>query len=109
MSLSFYLTGQGVSITDELREHVARRLDFALGRFAERVERIEVKVEDVNGVDKQCRIHVMLRGMPSVHVGQTAEVAYAAVDRAADRIGRTVARKLDRRITPPRGHALRPL
>jgi hypothetical protein len=31
-------------------------------------------------------------------------VEYAAVDRAADRVRHTVARKLARRLTPPRGN-----
>lgn len=103
MSLPLDIVGQGVSLTEALRDHVTRRLTFALGRFEERIERVHVRLEEINGTQTQCRVHVALLGMPSIHATQTADVAYAAVDGAADKAGRTVSRRLDRRLTPPRG------
>jgi putative sigma-54 modulation protein len=105
MPLPLDIVGQGVPLTEALRDHVTRRLTFALGRFEERLERVQIRLEDINGTQTQCRVHVALRGMPSIHATQTAEVAYAAVDGAADKAGRTVARQLDRRLTPPRGES----
>jgi ribosomal subunit interface protein len=102
--LSLELSGQGVPITEPLREHAQRRMEFALGRFAERIERVELRLDREASNDRRCTVHVRLRGMPSIHVTQFASVEYAAVDRAADRVRHTVARKLARRLTPPRGN-----
>jgi putative sigma-54 modulation protein len=84
--------------TAAVREHARRRLGFALGRFAGRVTSVWVRLEDLNGprggVDKQCRVEV--RGTPRwrvVVVDSDADL-YATVDRAADRVRRTVARMI---------------
>jgi ribosomal subunit interface protein len=104
MKLPIELSGQGVTITEALREHAARRMAFALRRFEHRIERVEVRLERQAGnVERRCSVRVRLRGMPTVHVTQVASVEYAALDRAADRIRHTVARRLARRLTPPRG------
>ena len=91
------ITTQGVNLTDATRGHVERRLYFALGRFADRVSEIHVRIADVNGpkggVDKSCRIRVRLFGLPTVVVEQMDSDVNAAIDRSADRIGRTVARR----------------
>jgi ribosomal subunit interface protein len=94
------ITGQGFTIAENLRDHVEKRIDFALARFEERIVRVSVKLKDINGprggVDKECRIITQLRGLPNVIVTQEAPDAHSAVDQAADRIGNTVARKLSR-------------
>lgn len=110
MAIPVDLSGQGVTITDRLRDHTSRRLEFALGRFADHIERVQVHLDQhASGVDKECRVHVRLRGgMPSIHVTQTASREFAAVDRAADRLRQTVGRKLARRVTPPRGNVAVP-
>jgi ribosomal subunit interface protein len=96
------IRGERIKLGTELREYITRRLHFALGRFSPALERVSVRVGDVNGprggMDKQCHIRVELRASGGTPI--TAEVCeadlYAAVDRATDRIGRTVARTLDR-------------
>lgn len=35
--------------SDALRQYVERRLRFALGRFAHRLDQLQVRLEDVNG------------------------------------------------------------
>jgi len=94
------VTGSGVEVSVALRDYIRRRLEFALGRFVRRIDRVSVRVADVNGprggVDKQCRVRVRLRGVSVVLVTEAHEELHAAIDRAAGRAGRTVARKLDR-------------
>ena len=89
-----------VTMSQTLQDYIERRLGFALGRFGNRIDRVTVRLEDLNGprggVDKRCRIEacVVRSGKLQVEV-MDAEIE-PAVDRAADRIARRVNNDLDR-------------
>ncbi|MEJ2180804.1 MAG: HPF/RaiA family ribosome-associated protein [Gammaproteobacteria bacterium] len=87
-------------LTQAMRSHVNRRLGFALSTRYEHIQRILVRLSDVNGPrgghDKCCHIQVILPQLTDVIVEDTESNLYAAIDRAADRASRTVARKLAR-------------
>ena len=97
------VSGDGLRPGTELRQYVDRRLQFALGRFGPAIERVAVRVADINGprggIDKYCRIVVTLRGRSGhpVAVDDRDEDLYAAVARASARIGRTLGRALERK------------
>ena len=88
------------SLTESLREHIKRRLGFALSIHNEHIQRVLVRLSDINGPrggdDKQCHIQVMLPQLPDVVIEDIEADMYAAIDRAADRAGRTVGRRLTR-------------
>lgn len=106
MNVPVELSSQGVTVTDRLHDYTERRIDFALRRFSTHIEHVHVRLDrDAKKNDRRCRVQVRMRGMPSIRVTQIAAVEFAAVDSAADRIGHIVGRRLDRRLTPPRGHA----
>ena len=88
----------GFTLTHALREYTGRRLRFALVHAGDHVRRVTVRLYDVNGprggIDKRCRIQVMLNGLAAVVIEGTEADLYLAIDRAADRIGRTVMRGL---------------
>ncbi len=88
-------------LSSELRDHVERRINFALGPFDQRVSRVAVSLSDINGpkrgVDKQCQILVHLRRGQPVKIKDVDIDFGFVVDRAADRAGRAVARRLERR------------
>jgi ribosome-associated translation inhibitor RaiA len=90
-----------LGLSDALTRTVERRMAFALGRFGGRISAVTVWLSDVNGprggVDKACRVQVALTAGPAVRVEHRDADLYAAVARAADRIGRAVARDLARR------------
>jgi ribosomal subunit interface protein len=92
---------QGFTLTSSLREHVTRRLTFALSRFDDRITRISVRLADVNGPrggrDKHCRLRIRLPRWPELIVEDIDTDMYAAVSRSAARAGRHVARKLARK------------
>ncbi len=87
-----------------LRQHAGRRLRFALGRFDTVVERVRVRLEDINGprggVDKRCRIVVNLKAAGEVVVEDTDASAQALLDRSAERVGRMVQRRIERLRDP---------
>ncbi|HEX9507517.1 MAG TPA: ribosome-associated translation inhibitor RaiA [Myxococcales bacterium] len=90
---------RNIAITEALRARVERRLGFALSRFGERIGRVLLQFSDTNGhsgdVDKRCQIDVGLtpKGVQVEHIDADM---FVALDRAADRASRAVARALDR-------------
>jgi|CXWL01.1.fsa_nt_gi ribosome-associated translation inhibitor RaiA len=94
-----------ITLNDELRLHVMRRMHFALGRFDHGVRRARVRLEDLNGpkggVDMRCSLELFVNGQkPCVAQAVDADL-FAAIDRATGIAGRmlasALAKKRDRR------------
>ena len=98
-------------LTDGLRQHLATRLAYALNHGGDVVTRIVVRLSDVNGPrggeDKCCGIEVRLKGAPAQVVEDTPADLYVAIDRATERIGRTLDRHMARRREIPMVSAIR--
>jgi ribosomal subunit interface protein len=94
------IRGKEVRITEALRGHIERRITFALGRFARRIRSVLVRVADLNGprggIDKHCRVAIVLAPSTTVVLEDKDANVYAAVDRVADKANRYVARKFRR-------------
>lgn len=78
-------------------ERARRRVQFALDRFRSRVRAVRVRLTDINGprggVDKQCVVAVQLQHPSRLMLIEHIAADFGeAVDRAADRAGRSVAR-----------------
>jgi predicted transcriptional regulator/ribosome-associated translation inhibitor RaiA len=95
----------GVEPGDETRAEIRRKLGARLGKFGSSIERVSVRVEDVNGprggVDKTCRIKVVLSGLPSVVFEHQEPVLDAAINGALAGIERAVRKTLGRTRTRP--------
>ena len=80
--------------------HLERRLAFALSRFETRLATVTAELSDQNGprggADKRCRLQARGPGLGHVIVEDTSSDLTEAIDRAADRMGRTVARIVER-------------
>ena len=91
------------SLTDALRSHAERRLRFALSCCDDHIQRIAMRLSDINGprggADKRCHLRVVLDGLPDVVIEDIEADLYVAIDRATDRAGRTLLRKIDRQQT----------
>ena len=99
--MELYVRIHGADPADALRGYAERRLRFALGRFTDQIGRVTVLVEDVNGprggLDKVCRIRAEVAQYGHFVFQESVDTTLqAAIDDAADRIGRTVARELRR-------------
>ncbi|MDQ3263924.1 MAG: HPF/RaiA family ribosome-associated protein [Myxococcota bacterium] len=96
-----------VAVTEQVREHIERRLHFALSRFGPELRSVRVLLEDVNGprggVDKRCQLTLRGPRVGNITIEEMSADASAAVDIAADRAARALARSLDR----ARGHSIR--
>ena len=60
----------GIHLNQNSRTSIRRKLDTKFGKFAGSIERMSMRLKDVNGprggVDHVCRIKVVLRNLPSV-------------------------------------------
>lgn len=90
-------------LTQALRSHAERRLRSALTCCGDHIRRVAVRLSDVNGprggADKRCRLQVVPADLPDVVVEDVEADLYVAIDRATDRAGRTLVRKIERRRT----------
>lgn len=82
------------------RDFVERRLMFALSRFSDKIDRIDVVISDDNGprggVDKTCSVLVKLRRLAAIRVSNTDADVESSVARAVERAGRAVTRAVER-------------
>ena len=100
-----YIRAVGVELGPDDRAYIRRKLGAKLGKFAGSIERVSVRVRDVNGprggVDHQCRIKVVLSGLPSVVYEQRGASLRVVIDRAIAGVERAVRRPLQRRRMTP--------
>lgn len=96
----------GARLNKDTRAYMRDKLSRALGKFARSIERITVRVMDVNGprggIDQVCRIKVVLINQPGVLVEARNAFADAAFRNALARIERAVRRSVQRRRVRPR-------
>ena len=92
---------QGTDLADAVRTYAVRRIRFALGRFGSRVGRIVIRISDVNGtrggVDQCCHISAELLPSGKVVLEQVDPDLFAAIDRAAERVGQAVRREIQKK------------
>jgi ribosomal subunit interface protein len=94
------IQARNFTLTKAIRDHVTRRLGYALSSRDEHIQHIKVRLSDINGprggADKRCKIQVVLPQLADVVIEDTEVDLYAAIDRAVDRASRTIDRKLSR-------------
>jgi len=94
------IQSQGFTLTDGLRDYVMKRLAYGLNHGDQSITRVVVRLSDINGprggADKRCFIEIRLKGAPTVVIEDLEADLYLAIDRAAERAGRTLARRLAR-------------
>ncbi len=107
------IQARNFSLTKALVGHIKRRLSFALSSHDEHIQRVQVRLSDINGprggADKCCHIQVMLTRFATVVVKDTETNLYTAISRAASRTSRTVGRQLKKKRISKRTSSLRSL
>ncbi|MDR1662576.1 MAG: HPF/RaiA family ribosome-associated protein [Azoarcus sp.] len=87
--------------TESLHDYVMQRMNAAMAHFRGHVRCARIKVANAanangGGQDKRCVVQLRLRNLPDVVFAITRLDARAAVDEAAARTARTLARRLRR-------------
>ena len=95
----------GVRLDEEQEGYIRRKLGTKLGKYATSIERISVRLTDVNGprggVDQRCRIKVVLSALPSVVVERRDAEIEAAIDTALRATSEAVRRIVGKRRMKP--------
>ena len=95
----------GVELDEDDRILIRKKLGMKLGKFASSVERVTVRMADVNGprggVDHVCNVKVVLSGLPSVVVERQDASPHAAIDLALRATEQAVRRSVGRRRMKP--------
>ena len=95
------IQASGFEMTTALRSYTEQRLAGALGWAGQHMRRLAVSLSDINGprggIDKRCKIQVLLDGDREVVIEDTEADLYAAIGRAADRADRAVVRQIERK------------
>jgi putative sigma-54 modulation protein len=90
MDMELSIRTRDVELTDDLREKVERRMEFALDTFGDHVQDALVYLMDLNGprggVDKLAQITVRASKIGEVAVRETGTTMQAALNRAARRL-----------------------
>ena len=94
-------TDGNIEGNERLADHVTGVVEDTLGRFAERVTRVEVHLSDENGPKsgpdaKRCMMEARLRGRQPIAVTHEAETLDQAIDGAADKLQRLLDSTLER-------------
>jgi CBS domain-containing protein len=91
----------GVKLNRDDRAYIRETLGMKLGKYANSIERVSVRMKDVNGpkggIDQVCRIKVVLSGLPSVVFQSQAASLKDAVNGALTGVERVVRRTVQRR------------
>ena len=99
------INGNKTHLEEATTLRMERRLYFALGRFGNAINRISVRLTDINGPkggpDKHCLIVVKLRKGGEIVVQGKGLKSDMALNHCADRISRAVDRELSRRRRTP--------
>ncbi|MFG0327218.1 MAG: HPF/RaiA family ribosome-associated protein [Phycisphaerales bacterium JB037] len=87
--------------SDAIAEHLEKEVNAAIGRFGERITRIEAHVRDLNGVkggpnDKHCMLEARPAGMDPIAIDHDGDDLYSVISQAAGKLKRAVANRLER-------------
>ena len=95
----------GTNLSKDKRTDIRQQLGRKLGKFAPSIERVSVRVDDVNGprggIDQLCRIKVVLSDLPSVVFEARDASLDVAIGSALAGTERAVRRSVQRRRMKP--------
>ncbi len=104
--MNLVMRGLNVGVSDAIRSHVERRLTFAIGRFADYVRQVNVRLSHGGahrrGIAKRCQIEIRMRSQGPIWVEAMDADLYTAIDLAADRLGHVLPREIAKLRTPAR-------
>ena len=83
---------RGIYLTEDMKRRACQKLDLALDRLEDDVEKVSVHLFDTNGpfrggIDKACRVVVQFRKQDSIVIEDIDSKVDAVLDRVTDRLG----------------------
>lgn len=94
------IQANGFKLTEGLLQHTQNRLACDLNWARDHVSRVVVRLSDINGPrggeDMRALVQISIPGKQDVVVEDTRTDLYIAIDRAVERAGQAVARRVSR-------------
>lgn len=95
-------TDNNIDGNEQLISHVKSVVSDTLERYAERISRVEVHLNDVNGKktvgdDIRCMMEARLEGYPPVAVTENAGNIHQAIDGAVEKLLNKLTNDIERR------------
>lgn len=91
---------KGIETSQVLREYIIERVDMALDHVYDSIHFVTVRISDLNGpkggIDKRCKIHFKLSGLPAIVVSEVSASIDGAIDGATQRLAKVVDRLMSR-------------
>ena len=98
--MEIYIKSSSLNLTRNLRQHVEELIVSSLGRTADHVKRVYVRLSNINGTDggadKRCHLHLAVPDMADVVIQNTQDNLYDAISLASARARTALNRKLYR-------------
>lgn len=96
------MRGIHLGLTDSLRDYMTQHLVDPIAKYIDsEAAEIDIALADTNGpkggVDKECRVTVRMPGFSAIHINETAETLFAAIDSVRDRLVNTIKRTVEKR------------
>lgn len=90
-------TDNNIQLSDQLNAYIERTLQSAIGRFSDRITRVEAYLKDDNSLkggakDKECTFEARLKGLGPVAVTHAAPSLQLAADGAVEKLVRAIER-----------------
>lgn len=98
-----------ITASESLSERVESVVSDTVDRYSDRITRVEVHLQDVNGAkrgdrDKRCTMEARVAGLNPVVVSHDASTLQEAIDGAADKLERALEHAIERlQERPARG------
>lgn len=102
MALHLEYSYANIDASDALEKHVSDTLSHEIGRFEDRLTRIEIHFSDLNSpnkgghADKRCMLEARPRGRDPIAIESIADSYYTAVTDAAGKLKRALTNRLER-------------
>jgi putative sigma-54 modulation protein len=96
------MRGVHLGLTDSLRDYATRHLVDPIAKYIDdEATEVDIALVDINGpkggVDQECRVTVRMPGFSGIHVSETAETLFQAIDSVRDRLEKTITRTVEKR------------
>lgn len=96
------MRGIHLTLTDSLRDYATRHLVDPIAKYIDdEATEVDIALVDINGpkggVDQECRVTVRMPGFSGIHVTETSETMFQAIDSVRDRLENTIKRTVDKR------------
>ena len=106
LTIQTHIRAFGLIVDQDTRASIREKLNRRLGKFARSIERVSVRIQDVNGprgggADIFCRIKVVVRNLPSIVYENRDAAPEGAFNGAVTGTERAVRRTLERRRNKP--------